>query len=432
LTTKRLGGKSLLLYTVAIIAVTSIAAVLLTLSLSEGKTDAPPSSQIQVYATIEQRPLAQTIVKTQSVDSKPLARIATFPSSDEATVVTRATHTTGDVVAEGDVLVEVSARPVIVLMGDTPSYRTMRFGDTGPDIGQMQESLARLGFPVSGDPAGEFRSGTASAIASLYRSRGYEVTPPTDDELTALASATDAVRTAASAKQAARASQDLPGFEASSRQLTQAQSTLAQLQAVTGPSVPLGEVAFVDDKGPLQVREDTALVGVSAASGSAHIDLVGATQFVPLDLTADEAARLTVGMTTTVELSTGAQIDGQLVTIASPQSVTPAASSDGTPQAESTGDAGPTWGVYVPSGQVTVASSVVVTVTVSSTPGDVFVVPSSALVDFADGSTSVTLRQDGSEESRNVRVRVGLVSGGFAQIDAVDGTLKAGDEVAVN
>ena len=50
-------------------------------------------------------------------------------------------------------LIEVNGRPVLALQGDAPMYRTLRPGDTGDDVRQLELALARLGFdpgPVDG------------------------------------------------------------------------------------------------------------------------------------------------------------------------------------------------------------------------------------------------------------------------------------------
>ena len=46
----------------------------------------------------------------------------------------------------GDVLVEVTGRPVIALTGPLPAYRDLVVGDIGPDVAQLEQALAAIGF----------------------------------------------------------------------------------------------------------------------------------------------------------------------------------------------------------------------------------------------------------------------------------------------
>ena len=74
----------------------------------------------------------------------------------------------------GEVLVELSGRPVFVLRGDLPVYRSLGLGATGPDVIQLNAALAELGFDTRGR---EFTPVTATAVSSLFCDAGYELVP---------------------------------------------------------------------------------------------------------------------------------------------------------------------------------------------------------------------------------------------------------------
>ena len=74
----------------------------------------------------------------------------------------------------GGVLVELSGRPVFMLRGELPAYRSLGLGATGPDVTQLNAALAELGFDTHGR---EFTSVTAAAVSSLFRDAGYELAP---------------------------------------------------------------------------------------------------------------------------------------------------------------------------------------------------------------------------------------------------------------
>jgi hypothetical protein len=52
----------------------------------------------------------------------------------------------GDVFSRGQVLYRVSNDPVILLYGNTPVYRSLYEGDTGPDVRELNRNLVALGY----------------------------------------------------------------------------------------------------------------------------------------------------------------------------------------------------------------------------------------------------------------------------------------------
>ncbi len=85
----------------------------------------------------------------------------------------------GDEFEEGDVLYEIAGRPTFVLQGDLPLFRTVRIGDEGEDVLQLQLALKRLGFEP-GELDGVYGDETEDAVVAFYESRGYEPLEPTD------------------------------------------------------------------------------------------------------------------------------------------------------------------------------------------------------------------------------------------------------------
>ncbi len=94
-------------------------------------------------------------------------------------VVTAAPAATGSEARNGTVLMGVAGEPVIALTGAVPAYRTMAYGDSGPDVRELQSALEALGLSVGNDPSGQYGLGTANAVAELYQDSGYTpVTAP--------------------------------------------------------------------------------------------------------------------------------------------------------------------------------------------------------------------------------------------------------------
>src|SRR4051794_25048925 len=55
----------------------------------------------------------------------------------------------GDQVRCGGVLYRVSDRPVVVLCGSTPTYRSLSKGASGPDVSELNANLVHLGYATA-------------------------------------------------------------------------------------------------------------------------------------------------------------------------------------------------------------------------------------------------------------------------------------------
>lgn len=98
-------------------------------------------------------------------------------------------------VNEGDVIIEVSGRPVFVLGGDLPTFREFKPGLEGDDVLQLETSLARLGF-LTVEPDRLYGSATEDAILAMYEEAGYEPRAASDGEEAQVKSAEQAVESA--------------------------------------------------------------------------------------------------------------------------------------------------------------------------------------------------------------------------------------------
>ena len=106
-------------------------------------------------------------------------------------VVTGAVPEVGAEVQPGSVILEVAGRPVIALPGELPVYRTLRAGVSGPDVVQLQASLAQLGYDAGS--SGTYDAQTANAVAALFSNAGYPAPEPAEGAREALRAAQDAV-----------------------------------------------------------------------------------------------------------------------------------------------------------------------------------------------------------------------------------------------
>ncbi len=78
----------------------------------------------------------------------------------------------GTIAGRGSVLYRIDTRPVVLLFGAVPAWRSLRPGiEPGSDIAQLQRNLGALGFRRQA-VTGAFDASTASAISEWQRSLG--------------------------------------------------------------------------------------------------------------------------------------------------------------------------------------------------------------------------------------------------------------------
>lgn len=81
----------------------------------------------------------------------------------------------GQVVTPGQVLYRVDDRPVVLLYGSMPAYRTLSAGATGADVAQLNSDLVALGYATRSqlDPtSASYGAFTAAAVEKLQAALG--------------------------------------------------------------------------------------------------------------------------------------------------------------------------------------------------------------------------------------------------------------------
>ncbi len=157
-------------------------------------TAAPEPSLITV--PIESAELSVDVVVRGTLQFSDTETLDVQPTTiDGTTIITRTLVEVGDELAEGDVMIEVAGRPVFVLEGQLPEYRSLRPAAEGPDVLQLEEALARLGLDP-GPVDGEYTEATEAAIQALYFQAGYTANLPSPDETSELDGLRDQVAAA--------------------------------------------------------------------------------------------------------------------------------------------------------------------------------------------------------------------------------------------
>jgi hypothetical protein len=223
---------------------------------------APEASRITV--PVEKRTLVSRLIANgdvQYTEPTNLRLAGAVGASGGATQVVTKAPELDTPLDEGDVVMEVSGRPVFVFEGALPTYRPLEPGSTGPDVLQLEEALARLGT-FGGTPDNTYDNATEAAIDLLYFNKGYPSEGPTDEQRLRLRAAEKAVTDAR--KQVSSAQQDLAkGGEAlSPAQLLQQQ----QLLQTARDAVPAAQAAAVR-------RNSDAVAAVTAATTTRDLAL---------------------------------------------------------------------------------------------------------------------------------------------------------------
>jgi len=512
-------------------------------SQSPDQAAARASEPVASWITVgvEKRVLASTVVVRGDVVPE-VSAVVGVPSSVEGSgVVTRVPPPVGGEVLEGLVVVEVSGRPVFVLEGEVPVYRSLQPGMSGADVAQLQAALVRLGFVPETD--GVFGEATKQAVTGLYAQAGYVpvASPVTAADVLAAQSAlrdaegalveaeavlsraqaggagADVVAAQAALNEALRgvdeavaaradavlvAQAGLTGAQnaysevlanpestqadrdAAYQLLVQAQTGLAAAQrqgdaamvaaqervtvasaqlrdakrandvaasqaardaalqsrdqaaitfvtvsAAAGPTVAQGEVVFVP-RMPARVQAAVSVLGpVDAGGGEFGGGAAGLVTLAAGDLVVMSAVRagdegfVRVGMP--VELldeTTGRVFAGRVESIAE-TAVLDVSGVMSRPAVIVADDELP--------GELA-GANLRVTLTAAASEGEVLVVPLAAVSTSADGTTRVSVLDDGAENPVDVEVEVGISADGFVAVTPVnDGELTVADRVVV-
>ena len=157
----------------AVVAVVCLAAGLFLsqLIVSPGKAaaDAAPPTAGPITVPVENRVISnELVIRDVGYDDPVALRVETGDLGGPA-VVTGQVPQVGAQIGAASVALEIVGRPVIVLPGDLPTYRSLRAGVSGPDVRQLKAALASLGIDA-GDPATDtYDSATAAGVRALYQ-----------------------------------------------------------------------------------------------------------------------------------------------------------------------------------------------------------------------------------------------------------------------
>ncbi|MEU9851671.1 peptidoglycan-binding protein [Streptomyces sp. NPDC047974] len=277
----------------------------------------------------------------------------------------------GSVVSRDERLYEVDGAAVRLMYGDEPMYRTLKAGDEGRDVRQLEENLAALGY-TGFDVDEEYTAKTAAAVKRWQKSHGVKQTGTVGPDLIAFAGSAVRVKEAGSGS--------------------------------GGDSGGGGRIA----------------PGDRVTAGSPVLTVTGSERVVSFRVAASEAGSAKTGTRVGVTLPDGTRLPGKVTAVGR----TATAGDD--PQ-----DRTPKIDITVsfddPAAVKGVDQSPVTVELVGETRRDVLSVPVNALLALPDGGFGVEVVENGA--SRDVRVELGMFAQGRVEISGPG--LRAGMKVGV-
>lgn len=174
-------------------------------------------------------------------------------------VVTGAVPEVGATLGPLAVALAVAGRPVIVLPGELPAYRSLSFGMSGPDVTQFKQAMASVGIDA-GDPASDvFDESAAAAVTALYAQVGYPAPALPEGTEEQVRAAQDGVRSAQQSLEAAQGELSRAGAGPSAVEIRQADNAISSAQRALDSAQASRPVAPEDT--PAALAEWQARVG---------------------------------------------------------------------------------------------------------------------------------------------------------------------------
>lgn len=287
----------------------------------------------------------------------------------------------GASIKAGEVVVEISGRPVIALQGAVPAFRSLGPGDTGSDVQRLNAALASAGLGTDRRSA-EYTDATVEAVKKLYRRAGYG----------------------------------------------------------SDGSLPSSEVAFVSAL-PASVVSVAASLGASVDDSSITIasgDLTVAASFPSAQAALIQPGAKVVISSEILGKSVDATVEADTAAKGAGGDSAGGPTDEGAGSGRQTGDTSYSIVPDKPLGSQWAGQDVKVRVVSATTDAEVLAVPVTAIVENGSGDTEVVVVDKGATSiadanPRRVKVVTGVTGGGWVQVTPAGGaSLQAGDPVQLS
>ena len=434
-----------------------IAAMQFIVSPAELAAKSKPPEPGPITTPIELRTIENTVITRGEVTYADAVDVTIDTAGGEdRPVITGHVPAVGAELKAGSIALEVAGRPVIVMPGGLPAYRSLSIGMRGPDVLQLKTALISMGF-AAGDPANDtFEWDTASALGALYEQAGYTAATGGNATQEALRGAERSVRDANVMLAQAQASleqaraDNMPSLigeqaavDSAYTALVDAQEQLGQAQQAVLPTLPASEVLFLES---LPRRVDAISVARGDILSGSPMSVSGATLTIIGSVSKQDAELLEEGTTAFFPGPDGEELTATVQRIVAPKKGS--SGGDGEKSQDGAGGSGDKAGgssryeVHLTPGKLTPeqieavrGTNVRIRIPVASTEGEVLAVPIAALsagsagedriellVDLKDGPNAVT---------ELVTVTAGLAADGYVEVASEDPRIEAGAKVVV-
>ena len=246
----------------------------LVLNPAEAAARTAPPEAGPITVPVESRELSNDVTVRGDVvfDDAVDLRVETADLGERA-VVTGQVPAVGATLDAGSVALEIAGRPVLVLPGGLPTYRTLGLGVSGPDVLQLKAALGALGIGVGDATSDVYDTATAAGVAELYRRAGYPVPPPSDEASEAVTAAERAVRSGEAEVSAAEGALAAAGGGSGGAQVAAADAAVRSAErAVTVAQVELDSCAAEGCTSGESARRQAAVDDARDAVGVAQAE----------------------------------------------------------------------------------------------------------------------------------------------------------------
>lgn len=435
-----------------------VAAMQFIVSPAELAAQSKPPEPGPITTPVENRTIENTVITRGEVTYADAVDVTIDTAGGEdRPVITGHVPEVGTEFTSGNIALEVAGRPVIVLPGGLPAYRSLSIGMRGPDVVQLKTALSGMGY-AAGDPGNDtFEWDTASALGALYEQIGYPAATGGEATQEALRSAERSVRDAnvmvaqaiATLEQArADKAPSLIGEQASVdsayTSLADAQEILAQAQQDVLPTLPSSEVLFLEN---LPRRVDAVSVARGDILSGSPMSVSGASLTLIGSVSKQDAELLTEGTEAFFPGPGGEDLVATVQKVVAPKKAGGGGQGEGEDggqggQGGQSGGSSDRYEVHLTPAKLTPdqlaavrGTNVRIRIPVASTDGEVLAVPIAALSAGSGGEDRVELLIDiksGPDAvTELVTVTAGLAADGFVEITSDDPRIEAGAKVVV-
>lgn len=160
----------------AAVSIAALVASLFVKSPQQRAAEVAPPPKDPVTAPVRNDVLTSQVITRGTVGAAKTVDVVAGPApAGSERIVTSINTKVGATIKAGDVPLEMAGRPIFVLQGMVPAYRTLHQGDRGDDVEQLQRNLVTLGSLNKDQVSGWYGWTTSEAVARLYHAQGLEM-----------------------------------------------------------------------------------------------------------------------------------------------------------------------------------------------------------------------------------------------------------------